>query len=260
MFAHASEHLALHRVLEPLAQKYRHKIQFGIADPGIFADIIDDLHLKPDRLPAFAIREPEKNLRFPMDRYTTPFEHALEDFVQDYVGGKLQPTVKSEPIPPKSDDVLIKVVALNYEHVVMDRTKDVFLEYCITPCGPCDALRPTFQALARLYASNSTLKEKVTIGTIAYDANDVPERAVMAFPTLKLFPANSKDSPITYLGTTTLEDMSNFIFEHGDNKARLREQVEKYTSSTVVRSQDVCFAGGDCSSTAKATVIGHEEL
>lgn len=49
-------------------------------------------------------------------------------------------------------------------------------------------------------------------------ANDVPDE-ISGFPTIKLFPAGSKDSPITYSGSRTIEDLAQFIKENGKFKA-----------------------------------------
>ena len=45
-------------------------------------------------------------------------------------------------------------------------------------------------------------------------ANDVPEE-IQGFPTIKLFPAGAKDSPIDYSGARTVEDLAKFIKESG---------------------------------------------
>lgn len=41
---------------------------------------------------------------------------------------------------------------------------------------------------------------------------------IQGFPTIKLFPAGAKDSPVDYSGSRTVEDMANFIKENGKYK------------------------------------------
>ena len=188
---------------------------------------MDDLHLNVSRLPTFAIREPIANLRYPMNETKCSFNEAVKGFVQDYLDGKLQPTIKSEPVPKKSKDALAKVVGLNYQEIVMDKARDVLLVFCIASCGPCEALQPTLITLAKLYASNSKLKEKVTIAKVMYDANDTPERGIRAFPTIKLFPAASKSASVTFFGPRTLDDLADFIRDNGTHKADPRDTEEK---------------------------------
>ena len=220
------ERVRLRKELKSLARKYRQNIQFGIADPVAVGSIVKDLHLDFSSLPAFAIREPVANLRYPMNKPTGIFSDALEGFVQDYLDGKLQPTIKSEPIPGKSEDGVVKVVGLTYQEIVMDETRDVLLIYCIASCGPCDALHPTLVALAKLFASSRNLEEKVTIAKIMYDANDTPERGIIGFPTIKLFPAASKSAPVTFFGDRTFDALANFIRDHGTHKGDLLDSEE----------------------------------
>ena len=82
---------------------------------------------------------------------------------------------------------MVKVVGLTYYDIVEANEKDVLLVYCITHCGPCDYLNPTLVTLAELYAADEQLRNKVTVGIINYELNDVPERWIFGFPTLMLF-------------------------------------------------------------------------
>lgn len=217
------ERSQLRKEIEPLARKYRQDVQFAIADPVDLEHIVDDLHLNVSQFPAFAIREPVANLRYPMNETSkSVFMEAVETYVQDFLRGNLKPTIKSEPLPPEdSKEALVKIVGLNYNEIVMDSSKDVLVQYCITPCGPCEALKPTLEALAELYASRPELKDKVTIGKVMYDANDTPERWIRGFPTEKLFPAASKGSPEMFLGPQTLDDLADFIRDKGTFHAGL---------------------------------------
>ena len=85
--------------MEPLAKKYKDKILFGTVDVKIFDSLADDLHLEPDKWPAFAIREPVKGQRFPLNHCQQLSEQVLNTFVKDFIDGKLKPALKSEPIP-----------------------------------------------------------------------------------------------------------------------------------------------------------------
>lgn len=46
---------------------------------------------------------------------------------------------------------------------------------------------------------------------------------IQGFPTIKLYPAGKKDSPIDYSGSRTVEDLANFIRDNGSHK------VDAYT-------------------------------
>jgi protein disulfide-isomerase A1 len=74
-------------------------------------------------------------------------------------------------------------------------------------------LAPKYEELANLYA-DPEFASKVTVAKIDATANDIPD-AIQGFPTIKLFPAGAKDSPIEYAGSRTVEDLATFIKEKG---------------------------------------------
>lgn len=76
------------------------------------------------------------------------------------------------------------------------------------------SLAPKYDELAALYADVPELSEKVTIAKIDATANDVPD-SITGFPTIKLYPAGAKDSPVEYAGSRTVEDLVAFIKENG---------------------------------------------
>jgi protein disulfide-isomerase A1 len=77
-----------------------------------------------------------------------------------------------------------------------------------------------------MYASPE-LSKLVTVAKVDAIANDVPDE-IKGFPTIKLFPAGKKDSPIEYSGSRTIEDLAQFIKENGSHKveAVVPEQPE----------------------------------
>lgn len=80
-----------------------------------------------------------------------------------------------------------------------------------------DRLAPKYEELASLYA-DSDLSSKVTIAKIDATANDVPD-TITGFPTIRLYPAGDKESPVEYSGGRTVEDMAEFVKENGKHKA-----------------------------------------
>jgi len=75
------------------------------------------------------------------------------------------------------------------------------------------SLAPIYEKLAELYTS-SDLSSKVTVAKIDATMNDVPDE-ISGFPTIKLYPAGAKDSPVDYSGPRTLEDLAAFIKDNG---------------------------------------------
>lgn len=61
----------------------------------------------------------------------------------------------------------------------------------------------------------------MTIAKVDATANDVPED-ISGFPTIKLYAAGAKDSPVDYRGSRTIEDLANFVRDNG------KHQVDAY--------------------------------
>ena len=59
--------------------------------------------------------------------------------------------------------------------------------------------------------------DKVVVAKVDATANDVPDE-IAGFPTIKLFKAGEKDTPIDYSGSRTVEDLANFIRDNGSHK------------------------------------------
>lgn len=220
----AEEREELGEALKPVAKKYRGVINFATIDAKAFGAHAGNLNLKTDKFPSFAIQETTKNQKFPFDQDKEITHDSIAAFVADFAEGKLEPSIKSEPIPETNDEPVTVVVAKSYEQIVLDDTKDVLIEFYAPWCGHCKALAPKYEELGGLYA-NSEFKDKVVIAKVDATANDVPDE-IQGFPTIKLYPAGAKDSPVTYSGSRTVEDLIKFIKENGKYKADVSAEKE----------------------------------
>ncbi|KAG5446547.1 putative protein disulfide-isomerase ER-60 [Clonorchis sinensis] len=133
---------------------------------------------------------------------------AFVEFVTKFKAGALTPYLKSEPIPTKQDGPAIKAVALNFDEVVNNPQKDVFIMFHAPWCGHCKQLMPKFESLAK------TLKNEPTLSLVTYDAtaNDVPSPfTVTGFPTLYFVPKNAKNNPKSYEGNRDEEELLKYL-------------------------------------------------
>lgn len=218
------ERKELSETLKPIAEKYKGKLNFATIDAKAFGAHAGNLNLKTDKFPSFAIQEITKNQKFPFDQETEITHDAIAKFVDDFTSGKMEPSIKSEPIPEKQEGPVTIIVAKNYQDVVIDNDKDVLVEFYAPWCGHCKSLAPKYDDLASQYAA-SEFKDKVVIAKVDATANDVPDE-IQGFPTIKLFPAGAKDAPVDYSGSRTIEDLIKFIAENGKYKASISAKEE----------------------------------
>lgn len=199
--------------LKKLAQKFKGKINVATIDASAFGAHAQNLNLE-QKWPAFAIQETAKNSKFPLDQTKELTIEAIEAFVEDFAAGKLTPSIKSEEVPAKQEGPVYTVVAHNYKDIVLDDDKDVLVEFYAHWCGHCKALAPKYEELGKLYFDNPEFAKKVIIAKVDATLNDVPDE-IQGFPTIKLFAAGKKDTPIDYQGGRTVEDFVKFIKESG---------------------------------------------
>ncbi|KAG1704000.1 Protein disulfide-isomerase A4 [Nymphon striatum] len=135
----------------------------------------------------------------------------LRSFLKDGIAGKLKPLLKSQPIPKKNDGPVKKVVANNFDEIVVQSPKNVFLEFYAPWCGYCQRLAPTYKQLGEKYLEEKSL----TIAQMDATANDLDDMfTVDGYPTMYFLKSGSKSNPIPYVGEKTLEAMSKFLDEH----------------------------------------------
>jgi len=149
-------------------------------------------------------REKRKNFVFPEDRTAT--EASFREFIDGVLSGKIQPNVKSEPIPESNDGPVKVVVGHTFNDIVMDNSKDVLVEFYAPWCGHCKSLAPKYDELGKLFKDDST----VVIAKIDSTANDSPAE-IQGFPTIILYPAGDKENPINFEGDRTAKAMKKFI-------------------------------------------------
>ena len=98
IFAETPEERAeLAELLKPIAEKHRGVVSFATIDAKAFGAHAGNLNLKTDVFPAFAIQETVKNQKFPWDQEKKITHDDIAKFIDDFVAGKIAPSIKSEP-------------------------------------------------------------------------------------------------------------------------------------------------------------------
>eukprot|EP00118_Oscarella_pearsei_P028701 m.2728 g.2728 ORF g.2728 m.2728 type:complete len:521 (+) comp8864_c0_seq1:1668-3230(+) len=141
-------------------------------------------------------------------------EESFTALAQGYLDGTLKPHLMSEDIPDDWDAKPVKVlVGKNFQEVAFDETKNVFVEFYAPWCGHCKQLAPIWDELAENYKGN----DNIVIAKMDSTGNEVEDVTVQSFPTLKFFPAGSKEI-VNYEGGRTLKDFIAFLDSGGKDQ------------------------------------------
>lgn len=146
------------------------------------------------------------------DKYRMDDKFAAETvqkFYQDFLDGKLKKYVKSQKIPEKQEGNVKTIVGLNFDEIVNNPEKDVFISFTAPWCGHCKALKPKFEELATKVKDVDSL----VIGNFDATANDYDRSRfeVSGYPTVYLVPAKEGAKPIKYEGDREVDAMYKFL-------------------------------------------------
>jgi protein disulfide-isomerase A1 len=152
-------------------------------------------------------------------------------FVTDFENKKLQPWLKSEPIPSKSEQGPVQVlVGLNFREVSQDPETDVLIDFYAPWCGHCRKFEPNYKTIAKKLKHIKTLK----IMKLDATRNEVEGMSIMGFPTIVLFPAGkSPKRQIMYQGNRQPDDMVRWLHDHCNIKFDDRPPAQPVTAEPV---------------------------
>lgn len=208
--------------LGPVAKETKGKINFVFIDAVKFGGHAKSLNLK-ETWPAFAIQESKSQLKYPFDQELEMSAENIKKFVDDYLEGKIEPSLKSEK-PPKDNSAPVKVVVgTTYEEIVLDTTKDVFLEVYAPWCGHCKKLTPIWDELAEILETD-TNADHVVIAKMDGTENDLPANtkwSVQGFPTLKFIKSGSNEV-VDYQGDRDLPSLLKFVKKTAKNGDKIK--------------------------------------
>jgi protein disulfide-isomerase A1 len=120
------EHIAY---LRPLAKAHKGKLNFVWIDAVKFADHAKALNLHEAKWPAFVVQDLSEQLKYPLDQNEVVTESTVSSWVTEYLAGNLKPQLKSQAVPETQDENVFTLVSTQFDDVVFDNDKDVFVEF-----------------------------------------------------------------------------------------------------------------------------------
>lgn len=224
--------------LKPVAAKYRGEIHFVWIDATKFGDHAKALNLAEPKWPSFVIQRLEDQLKYPYDQSKPVEAEAVSTMVGEYLAGTLLPTLKSQPIPETQDGNVFTLVGKQFDEVVYDDSKDVFVEFYATWCGHCKRLTPIWESLGDHFAE---VKDQLVIAKMESTENDLPASApfrISGFPTLKFKPAGSREF-LEYNGDRELESLVAYVEEHAKNSLKPAAKAPENDSQATFEAREV---------------------
>jgi len=135
---------------------------------------------------------------------------ALASFVTRVQSGKVDPFLKSAPIPESNDEAVRVVVGKNFKQVVLDSHQEVLVEFYAPWCGHCKHLAPHFEEAAQRISNNPN----ILIAKVDSTENEVAGIDIQGFPTLKFWGKDKTAEPIDYNGERTADGIVQWLKEH----------------------------------------------
>ncbi|KAG7832879.1 hypothetical protein KL943_004327 [Ogataea angusta] len=207
-----SQKAAVADEITKLAKKYRGEINFAGLEAKKYGLHAKNLNMQ-EKFPLFAIHDLQGDLKYGISQDKDLDFSEIPKFVENFKKGKLEPIVKSEPIPETQEEAVYHLVGYEHDKIV-NQEKDVLVEYYAPWCGHCKRLAPTYEELAAIYKNDTAASAKVLIAKIDHTANDVSGVEITGYPTIFLYPADGS-GPVNYEGQRTLESLASFIQEKG---------------------------------------------
>jgi protein disulfide-isomerase A1 len=155
--------------------------------------------------PGLLLEDRSKPKRFVFPTTDTFKAEELATFFKDFVDGKLQAHVKTQPVPADNNGPVKVIVGSTFDSIVNDPTKNVLVEFYAPWCGHCKTLEPKYNDLGEEYKDHTD----VVIAKVDATENDVPAE-IEGFPTLIFYPTNNKKG-VPYEGERSKEALSAFI-------------------------------------------------
>jgi len=194
------------------ANAHKGKMLFAYSDAegGIQERLAEFMGVSKESLPTLRAILPAD-----MKKFEAPTKAAdltvdnIGSFIDDVLSGKIKPHLKSEPVPDSNDGPVKVIVGTEFEKIVKDPTKDVFVKYYAPWCGHCKKLAPIWEELGTAFKDN----ENVVIAKFDATSNEADGVEVRGYPTLIFYPKDNKEG-VNFDGDRELEPLKKYVNEN----------------------------------------------
>jgi len=145
------------------------------------------------------------------DETTSLTTEKVGEWIESILAGTAKPHLKTEPVPEDNSGPVKVVVGSQFDEIVMDETKDVFVKYYAPWCGHCKKLAPIWEELGEFYKEN----QNIVIAKFDSTANEAEGVDVRGYPTLIFYPRGGAPS-VNYEGERDLEGFKTWLSENAE--------------------------------------------
>lgn len=217
-------------MMTEIAKKFKGKYFVTYTDTEKFKDALDSM-LGITDFPAIAVQKKAGDKKKYIHRGDMT-SSAITRFLEDIEAGRIEPTLKSEPVPVTNNEPVRIVVGTTLKEEVFTPNKDVLIEVVAPWCGHCKKLEPDYLKLAKKLQKEE-LGDLLVIAKIDGTANDSPVEAMewTGFPTIYFVKAGSSE-PMTYEGERTAKGLWKYIKRHSTHSEEIKRRIEARKSKT----------------------------
>nr|XP_005323968.2 protein disulfide-isomerase-like protein of the testis [Ictidomys tridecemlineatus] len=206
------------------SKEFQNKILFILvdADQPKNKRVLDYFRITEVLLPSVQILNLSSDARYKMPSDEINYEN-LRRFGRSFLSKSAKEHQSSEEIPNYWDQGPVKqLVGKNFNVVVFDKERDVFVMFYAPWSEKCRVLFPVLEELGRKYQNHST----VTIAKINIMANDIQLTHLDRYPFFRLFPTDSQQA-VLYKGEHTMKGFSDFL--ESQIKIRIEDENELFS-------------------------------
>lgn len=208
-----------------VAKPFREQVLFVTidADEDDHQRILEFFGMQNKEVPAARLIKLEEDMAKYKPSIDDLSAESIQQFVQDFLDGKLKQHLLSQDLSEDWDKEPVKVlVASNFDNVALDSEKDVLVEFYAPWCGHCKQLAPIYDKIGEHFKNN----ENIVIAKMDATANELEHTKITSFPTIKLY-TKGKNQIIEYNGPRTFEGLTKFVESGGVDGAGVEEPVEE---------------------------------